>query len=127
MRNSSMDRPENRLMYFDLGDDDDEYSAVFNMRGQFDYSPEQAYLRLDSGGSVDGYIPNLNIYRASSQETLSKLSVPDDRLGYLHASASVDEANERIASSPKRPRSGVFVAEPGRRLSPGLHRRSCRR
>ena len=110
-----MDRPENRLMYFDLGDDDDEYSAVFNMRGQFDYSPEQAYLRLDSGGSVDGYIPNLNIYRASSQETLSKLSVPDDRLGYLHASASVDEANERIASSPKRPRSGVFVAEPGRR------------
>jgi len=120
MRQLAMERPEHPLMYLQLGDDnDDEFGSVYNLRQLYDYSPDGSYLRLDSNGSSESFIPNLNISRTSSHETLTRLSLSEysgQGHNQLCSSVSLDSGTDKTTPTPMTVRTRSM--ENGRSRSP---------
>ena len=101
MRQTSLERPESRMLYLENSDDnEEEYSSVFNAAPRLDYSPDSTMSRLDSTGSVDGFVPNLAPPMGGSQDSLIR---PGE-----HMSAGSDHEDERS----KRARSATQLDHP---------------
>lgn len=106
-----MEKPENRLMYLNICDEDDEYSSELRS----DYSPDQTFIRLDSVTSADNFIGVLppNLSHLGSQDTLVRMTVTEADRPSLMTVASFDEISDRR----RRPRSATFDGN-GRSRSP---------
>ena len=109
MRKAAMDRSESRIVYLNMLEDDDEYSADFNM--QSDHSLDHTLVhRIDSNSSVDTFMPNLSMGimpRSSSQEFHRVLH--SDPYG-LDRQQSLDDKSGQ--NTPKRPRSVTLGSYP---------------
>ena len=118
MRKAAMDRSESRIVYLNMLEDDDEYSADFNIVGQqSDHSPDHTLVhRFDSNSSVDTFMPNLSMGvmpRSSSQDLIHRVVQSDPYS--LDRQHSIDDKSGQ--NTPKRPRSatlGSFIASGGR-------------
>lgn len=103
MRQTSLQRPESRLIGYDGSEDNDDDSAVFNA-GRHEYSPESTFFRLDSTGSVDGFMPTLTSPFHGQDEPGVDVG-DDDRLRRLRPQSSADTVrprSPRLQSIPVR-------------------------
>ena len=105
-------------------DNDEEYSAVFNNMPRPEYSPESTFSRLDSTGSVDGFMPTLSTPYQGGQDGHQ----PDGGYIYVTEAGSDEDRLKRLRSnmhsggsgdSGTRPRSPRLQNIPVRRTTSG--------